>query len=251
MGVNLVASLIVKNELGRYLEPCVEHLQTFCDDITAVDDGSTDGTYEYLQSAGCVVTQLPASDGFFDGHEGRRRQFLLEWTVEQTRPEWLLAIDADEFISDGAVLRAFCSRPRQVANLNMKEVWKAGAELSVRVDGGWRPHPCPIMYRPPARLTGRWRIADRALACGREPQIIRSMMGRSRPSGVDILHFGWANQAARKARYDRYVTADGGRYHRNSHLDSIMWPDLDVTLEAEPWPVAVEPWREAILRAAA
>jgi glycosyltransferase involved in cell wall biosynthesis len=46
--VKLIASLIVRNELKRYLEPCVAHLLEFCDEIRVLDDRSDDGTREWL-----------------------------------------------------------------------------------------------------------------------------------------------------------------------------------------------------------
>jgi len=70
------------------------------------------------------------------------------------------------------------------------------------------------------------------------------------PTATHILHLGWANQAARAARHQRYVEADGGRFHRSSHLDSILWPDNMVTLRGRPWPAFDKEIREAITTAA-
>lgn len=252
--MSLVASLIVKNELGRYLQSNIGHLREFCDLICVMDDGSTDRTGEWLDDNAdeqMIVKHIDPDDGFFAGHEGRRRNALLEWTLEQ-HPTWVLAIDADEFVTDGAAVRDFTQQPRQVGTLDMKEVWKAqNGTYSIRMDGGWRPHSVPIMWRAAGHpRMRRWHIADRALACGREPEIIRSMMGRARPTGSSILHFGWANEAGRDDRFQRYVTADGGKFHQGSHLASIMWPDDKVVLSAERWPIGLLPYRDEILRAA-
>jgi glycosyltransferase involved in cell wall biosynthesis len=250
--VNLVASLIVKNELGRYLKPCIEHLEAFCDSIVVVDDFSSDGTFEWLAERKVTVMQVPSNDEFFSGHEGRRRQYLLDYTLGQ-QPDWVLSIDADEFISDGDLMRSYCEAGRQVGTLSMEEVWKAPAdELSIRIDGGWRPHNVPILWS--ASLSGRrgqqLRIADRALACGREPDQVRRLAPRARPTDASILHFGWAKESGRQDRYERYVTADGGKYHRNAHLESIMFPDIDVLMRERPWPEALLPWKDQIVEAA-
>jgi glycosyltransferase involved in cell wall biosynthesis len=252
--VNLVASLIVKNELGRYLKPCIAHLREFCDLIAVVDDGSTDGSAEWLLEQGdeqLHVLARDAKDGFFAGHEGHRRNELLKWTF-QLRPDWVLAIDADEFIADGQKLRDYMGTPRPVGTVTMEEVWKVQTrELSVRADGGWRPHDIPIFYRASGRrFGGRWVIPNRELACGREPMAVRREWGKARKTETEILHFGWAasDPEKRRPRYDRYVTADGGKFHRNSHLDSIMWPDADVKLLPRGWPTALLPYRAAILK---
>jgi glycosyltransferase involved in cell wall biosynthesis len=255
--VNLVASLIVKNEIGRYLQPCIAHLRTFCDTIVVVDDGSTDNTGDWLEdqsSDGQIkVHRIDPEDGFFAGHEGRRRTMLLHHTMNE-HPEWVLNIDADEFISDGALLRDWClSSPTYVGTLPMQEVWRAEkAELALREDGGWRAHPIPCVWSGKLNgLHGRAvKMHDSALACGREPIQVRRLYGRAKPTGASIMHFGWACESCRQERYDRYVTADGGKFHRSTHLESIMWPDERVTLETMPWPTALKPFRDDILRAA-
>jgi len=93
----------------------------------------------------------------------------------------------------------------------------------------------------------RLQIKNVALACGREPEIVRRYVARSRPTGTQILHFGWANESLRRPRYERYVEADGGKYHRNSHLESIMFPDIDVTMEDWPWPEALADVKDMII----
>lgn len=233
MRVKLVASMIVRNERGRYLEPCVQHLQEFCDEIRVVDDGSTDGTADYLAEQGCFVWSNPRST--FYEHEGRARQQLLEWTLD-AQPTHVLAIDADEFVEDGARLRQQLGREIVAHTLCMQEVWAAGETLKIRMDGGWKPHPVPICWAVPINRAAL-RIQDRALACGREPLDVRRM--RQRPTGVCVLHFGWANPAEREARYQRYVEADGGKFHASRHLQSIMWPDAKVQLCEQEWPEAI------------
>ena len=86
---------------------------------------------------------------------------------------------------------------------------------------------------------------DRALACGREPMAVRTM--RAVPINATVYHFGWTNEAARAARYQRYVEHDGGRFHNRKHLDSIMLPDSQVRLKPTPWPPGLESWKGALL----
>lgn len=253
--MKLVASMVAKNELGRYLPECVGHLLEFVDQIVVLDDGSTDRTGEWLDdnaSEQIVVHHLDPEDGFFAGHEGRRRQHLLDLTLAE-QPDWVLSIDADEFVTDGQAVRDYAenSPGRLIGNLPMEEVWKADkSALQIRTDGGWRPHPVPCLWT--AQLSGyrgrRLQIANRALACGREPEIVRRYYSRARPTGSSILHMGWTNKAGRQTRYERYVTADGGKYHRNAHLESIMWPDVDVTLEERPWPKSLAKFKPLILK---
>jgi len=252
--MKLVAAMIVRNELGRYLRPCVESLLTFCDEVRVYDDGSDDGSREWLQAQERVAVTATAGTHFFE-HEGRARNAALRWAMKGA-PTHLLAVDADEFVSDGQAVRAACDEDagRGVWALGMQEVWKADAgNLWLRIDGGWRAQEAgiPILWRaPPARVaqTGAWQIPDRALACGREPLAVRRL-GRPIRVPADVLHFGWANENDRARRYARYVEHDGGRFHRSQHLDSIMWPDRRVRLKRRHWPPGLD--REAIIPKAA
>lgn len=234
--MNFVASLIVRNELNRYLVPCVSHLLTYVDEVRVLDDRSTDGSAQWLKRLERVYVRENVGRSF-DEHEGEARNALLNWTM-YGRPTHVLAIDADEFVADGKHLRGQLEALPQcpVWTLLMQEVWQFSEEaLFIRRDGGWKPHPAPILYRVDS-TSRRWRISNKALACGREPQEVRQRWRRGMPTGTEILHFGWANPDNRQARYDRYMAIDGGNFHNRKHLESIMWPDRLVQLQRRPWP---------------
>jgi len=249
--MNLVASLIVRNELGRYLKPCVDSLLEFCDEIRVLDDCSDDGTTGWLGElwTRSRVFVMTLSEPSFFVDEGRTRNALLDWTLE-ANPSHILAIDADEFIADGRALRAAIDHDdlQPVWTIEMDEVWKADEQhLWLRRDGGWRPHAAPILYRVPEKRPSNFRIMDRALACGREPMAVRAQFRTSLKSGTEILHFGWTNVSERKARYDRYVEHDDGQYHSKRHLDSIMFSDRRVALVRRDWPVGLLERKRALL----
>lgn len=255
--MKLVGSVIVRNELSRYLPTVLDHLLEFCDEIRVLDDRSDDGTSEWLAEQRSERVQVRFNEGptFFE-HEGRARQMLLHWTL-QAMPTHVLAIDADELVSDGTRLRsALSENPRvQVWKLSLAEVWQARPDtLRLRVDGAWRPRWVPLLWRVPSGSAARrLAIRDRALACGREPEWVRSASSsrhRSRELAVDLLHLGWANEAERAARHARYVTHDGGNFHARRHLDSILWPQKRVRLVDRPWPEGLAARRDAILAAA-
>ncbi len=246
--MRLVASLVVRNELGRYLKPCVESLLEFCDAIALVEDGGTDGTHGWAYSQERVHCCATGASHFYE-HEGRTRQFLLEWTLAQ-KPTHILAIDADEFIADGRALRAAIDHDDEqpVWTLEMDEVWKADERnLWLRRDGGWRPHNAPILYAVPPAPGALFRIQDKALACGREPMAVREQFRHALKTGTQILHFGWANVSERRERYERYVEHDSGKFHARRHLDSIMFSDRRVGLTRRPWPAGLLSRKAALL----
>lgn len=255
--MKLVASMIVHNEMQRYLTLAVTHLLTYCDEIRVLDDGSTDGTYEWLAEHDRVEVLANPGPSFFE-HEGRARQNLIEWTFASD-PDYVLAIDADEFVGEPAVLRESIEGLSPVYLLSLVEAWKIDpGGISIRVDGLWGPRKIPILYQPPGRLPPQssarrpqrrgttaatdmqsWRIADRQLACGREPVAVVRAAARAPLVGTNIFHFGWTRQSERQARAERYFEHDQGRFHQDRHLQSILFPDDRVGLRGLPWPVGL------------
>lgn len=247
--------MIVRDEADRYLRACLDHLLEFCDSVRILDDGSTDSFREVDWYGDDRVEVLRNDTPMFMQHEGRARQALLDWTFAAD-PSHVLAIDADEFVSDGAKLRDVCERDRSRGSipsvwiLTMREVWTATPEeLWTREDGLWGPRACPLLYSLPARRNSyRWRIANRAAAPGREPQAVAALRQRARKTDVDILHFGWANIADRADRYARYEGDGFG--HNPDHITSIMWGDDRVTQEPHEWPEALAPYAADIVERA-
>lgn len=236
--MKLVASLIVHNELDRYLIPCVDHLLEFCDEIVILDDGSDDGTFQYFSDEPHI--HLVYQERGFYQHEGQARQALIDLTLTLD-PTHVLAIDADEFISDGMRMRDLLDgHPlTPVWTLCMQEIWRADQYLWTREDGGWCSHEIAGVWMP--EFIKNRTMMNRALACGRVPHQVNYLHGRSHAQYAEtsILHFGWACAADRDARYQRYVEHDGGVFHASAHLQSIMWPDEKVQLEKMPWPMAL------------
>jgi glycosyltransferase involved in cell wall biosynthesis len=241
--MKLVASLIVRNEAHRYLAANLAHLAEFCDEIRVLDDASDDGTPNVLDSNEKVRTLRLDKPGFYE-HEGNSRNQLLAWTLK-AKPTHVLALDADEFVSDGERLRHACEQTPDVAlALCMEEVWSiSGNGYVSRQDGGWRAYRGVFAW-PVTASTGTLRLMDRKLACGRVPTRA-GRRGRINTT-LSLLHLGWANASEREARYQRYVEHDGGQFHQSQHLESIMWPEAKMMLRACPIPEGLKDRWEAI-----
>ncbi len=260
--MNLTASLIVHNELSRYLYWTLPALMEFCDTVVVMDDHSDDGTYEWLEelAEGEYEYRLWLSryeEGRMFAGEGAARQELLERTY-RVSPTHILAIDADEFVTDGEQLRQVASshlksrNPGELAawKLSMEEIWDVNStSMWCRCDGGWRPHGVPALYSVPEARGADYRIRSDQLACGRVPQAVERLALR-RGAGetvTEILHMGWAKASERAARYQRYAEADGGRFHASTHLKSIMWPRERQSRGARDWPDALLPYKEDLV----
>jgi hypothetical protein len=249
--MKMIASLVCRNELNRYLELCVSHLLEFVDEIRIVDDGSTDGWEEALRGAwGKDGNRVLAKKrdrtlgGAFVNHADARNE-LLQFTLEGW-PDWILDLDFDEFVSDGAALRRRCEAPGATRlSLTMEEIWQAEPDcLCVREDGGWRSHEVMMLWKPDMARRGDLQIFDKGPATGRTPEVVSRQLAER--TGVQALHFGWTNVAERQERFERYQQADGGRFHSGAHLQSIMWPDEKITLRARPWPAGLAALRPAL-----
>jgi glycosyltransferase involved in cell wall biosynthesis len=230
--------MIVKNEMNRYLPLAVSHLLTYVDEVRVLDDGSDDGTYEWLlETEGVKVLRNPGPS-FFE-HEGRARQNLLDW-VRKSKADYALGIDADEFVGEPAVIReTMAAATMPVYLLQLVEVWKIDlGGISVRVDGLWGPRKVPMLYQlPKGRGTGRdWKIQDKQLACGREPIAVVKASRGAPLLDTQIFHFGWTHESERQARAERYFEHDGGQFHASRHLQSILFPDNKVSLRGYAWP---------------
>jgi glycosyltransferase involved in cell wall biosynthesis len=84
----------VKNE-ALNLPRCLEQLSRF-EHVVVVDSGSTDGTQDISRSHGAEIVQFQ-----WNGRFPKKRNWYLDNHPPKT--EWVLFLDADEFISD-----AFC-----------------------------------------------------------------------------------------------------------------------------------------------
>lgn len=236
--MKLAASLVVRNELGRYLEPCIEHLLEFCDIVVVQDDGSDDGTRRWLQDHDDERIALYAnSTSTFFVHEGQTRQRLLVKTLAH-EPTHVLNIDADEFVDAGTQLRAALKAEPDVPfwSLSIEEIRVMKQDhLLVREDGSWKTHDITCLWKVPDDIR-RLKIMDRRLACRRVPTLVWQARGKA--VGVSLLHFGWNNPSERKERAARYAQHDGGRFHANTHLKSILWGDDDprMKLRSREWP---------------
>ncbi len=129
-GVELSAVIMVFNE-KRTLPKTIERLRTFCDEIIVVDDVSTDGTWEWLQSvSGVKSVQHP--------HTTFAAQ--REYGKSLAAGRWVLTMDGDEYVTPelAAEIR------REIAKadapdgfyLRWKTPWPPGLEGHT-----WSQHP--------------------------------------------------------------------------------------------------------------
>lgn len=223
--------MITRNELGRYLDDTVTWLAELTDGRTFVyDDRSDDGTPEHIRELG-IPTQIRSNwIPSFLNDESRFRETAwraLEAAFEPTVDDWILTIDADEFLVDRSLhgnhdtvreaLQRAISTGDTAVTFTVAEVFghDQNGEPLVRIDGYWgHIQACRLVrWRPGARFHPRVEGGGSVPSNWPKPRITNGELA--------ILHYGYADEADRVAKHARYAR---GRGHNPAHVASILKP---------------------------
>ena len=220
--------LVTKNEASRYLAEFIEY-HNFFDSVFAYDDRSDDETVDKLRDAGWPVKIRGVDDTPFMEHEGLFRfnsWKSFEKTIQPSQGDWVLSIDADEFmitdtdlsVKDAIIKEVEKAKGNGDHSIRMyrREVWKLDETgCYLRTDGFWRND---ILYRLfEYRPGAEW--SKKPMGCGSAPTYV----GRSGPlsSDIAVIHFGYTNSEDLQERFDRYNSLpDHG--HSDVHIKSII-----------------------------
>jgi hypothetical protein len=203
--VRLVGLLAARDEM-RFLPGYFANLVPHVDAVVALDDGSTDGSTEFLASQPAVVElirrapQRPSWDevgNFRDLHAAGVRQ----------RADWLLWLDADERLE-----RGFRERAERIIRrggrlgliafaVRIRELWDS--PNTFRRDGVWgRKWHARLFRALPDHLFDTRRLhATRAPLQGR-------VLGGFPRADLTVYHLRMVRREDREARRDRYMAMD-------------------------------------------
>jgi hypothetical protein len=191
----------------RFLPGYLASLAPNVDGIVALDDGSTDGTHELLQSSPHVleVVRVPPDRPRWD-EVGNHRQ-LVQAALRHA-PDWLVSVDADERVE-----RDFRTRAERVIRrghrsghsayaLRLRELW--GSRKRYRIDGVWG-------NKAPARLFRArpdHEFDTRPLHAHKAPLQARDSQGRFPVADLIVYHLRMVRPEDRLARRRRYEALD-------------------------------------------
>lgn len=213
----IIAHMVVgPGEADRYLDQVLDRAYQWADHIhVALDPRAGEAEERIVSEYAYTYGRVNLT---WEEHEGKFRQeawWQMEESVEPSENDYIFLIDADEIVHDYVVIRkAVREFPGQRLGFVFHEMWGPNV---FRIDGHWSPYPAWILI--PYQRDGYFK--DRALACGREPTYASTIPVSGKPVG-SILHYGYAREEDRRAKHDRYMRLDGGKYHNPNHLQSIL-----------------------------
>ncbi len=220
----LVACLVPVRNGARDLRGWLASARRFADVVVALDDGSTDRTFELLSADPLVRTVLrnPKRDGFGGWDDAVNRRRLLE-ACGELRPEWVVWLDVDERLEagDARALRELLETdaiPGCAYGFQHYRMWGRG-RCDPAATYVWRAFAwMPELMLPPERLHF-------------DPVPAEIPRAAWIPTTIRVQHLASANEARRAARLRKYAEADpAGEYPTNfGGLD-------DVPATTVPWP---------------
>jgi len=201
----VLALIAVRNQLS-HLRGCIESLRSQVDGIVALDDGSTDGSLEFLESCAEVLELIRISCRRPHWDEiGNHRRLVAAGLRHGA--DWLLSIDADERVE--LQFRARAERVIRRGNafgltayaLQLREIWDD--PLCYRADGIWGRKRVARLFR----ALPDHRFDTRPLHGVKAP--LQARIGDRYPAtDIAIYHLAMLRAEDRLARRRRYEALD-------------------------------------------
>jgi glycosyl transferase family 2 len=203
--VRLLALLAVRDEMA-YLPGYLANVRPQVDGIVALDDGSRDGSGDYLRSSEAVLEVLEAPSGQKGWDEQANHRALVGAALRHGA-EWLLALDADERLEQEFRPRAerVIRRGRLLAfgaySVRLRELWNSPDEF--RVDGIWGRKAPPRLFR--ARTD---HVFDPRPLHGVKAPLQDRLRGDYPLADLEVYHLRMIRREQRLARRRRYERLD-------------------------------------------
>lgn len=227
--MSLIGHMVVRNEMGRYLPDTLAWLAELADGrLLVYDDQSTDGTAGYVSSEMRLPLAIRSDDTpSFSEDESAFREAawrVLEQAYWPTTDDWILSIDADEFLVTNhpggtsvhvSELIADATDNATAVTFPVAEVFGESDEKwpLLRTDGYWdRIQACRLVkWRPGGTFHPRREGGGSVPSAWPKPNTTNQ--------DLSILHYGYTTPEDRAAKHLRYRYGAG---HNPVHIASIQ-----------------------------
>ncbi|NLI13370.1 glycosyltransferase [Pelotomaculum propionicicum] len=207
---NILCVMRIKNE-ERWIDSCLKEASKVCDRILIIDDGSTDRTPEICRSFPKVKYRYYQRKV----DELRDRRELLQWALEN-KADWILNLDGDEVLEEGAADRI----RGEISRLDPRDPVYTYFQLHILYM--WNN---PELYRCENSIYGNFWISRLFTTWGQDKGrliigatghghnlhangVPVNLRGKGRKIDVRIKHYGYMDFELRQKKYDFYQKHD-------------------------------------------
>jgi len=218
---SLTIALLCRNEAKRWLPALLPAWKEFADVITAVDDGSTDGTRELLKKHGAKVHSTKSKDQAW-GSEWVPRSVLWEQAVK-AGTDWIMVLDADMIpANDPSIL---LDKKADAIAFRLYDLWQT-TPLAYRCDGAWQAHLHSRVWavkNPGKKFVAEWN--ERGIHCGHFPRNLSAGRTIQAPEEYSLLHYAYSDATERQKKHAQYLSKQNQlTMVELAHADSIIKP---------------------------
>ena len=215
----VIALIPFRNEL-RFLPGLFANLSPHVDGIVALDDGSTDGSLQFVKRQDKVLEILETGRGYGGSWDEPANHRLLVGAALQFGADWLYAIDADERVERHFRARAEAEFDRAdreghtAYSVHIRETWDWPDRI--RVDGWFGRKAKGVLFRPrPDHL-----FHDRPVHCHWAP--LNDYPDANFPQAdLIVYHQRMLHRSDRELRRKRYEELDPERAYQHIGYDYL------------------------------
>jgi glycosyltransferase involved in cell wall biosynthesis len=240
--MKIIGGLLCKNEEHRWLIQYLQQMETLCDDLVVLDDGSTDRTQDMCCLYGAEIHT--SHEPMFDKDESELRKRLWNLCAKKAKEDdWIIILDADELINSpqnlrvalkslgfahinllGVTLKSLGFAHINLLGFKLFDMW---SDTHYRSDSLWNAHKRAWVMCVRYKFD-KYTFNESKLHCGRWPNEIvkQSMEEMHIINDIYIKHMGWSTPEDRQKKYDRYMKLDGeGKFGSLEQYQSILDPN--------------------------
>lgn len=222
----LIAGMICRNEIDKYLKPVVFNLLKFVDKLIILDDKSDDKTYEWLnfnikiskEAREKIILYQMSKPTFYENEKEMRTILWQKIKLIAKEDDWIIINDADEMIPEKyhIQIKNIIRREQRFTSITTK-LYNMWSETHYRIDGAWGNDPKRRIFK--FKNFDEWMF-NRKISCGEVPAYVWKEM--TYVSDIKLKHLAYMKEEDRIRKHKFYMEWARGNSHAQYHLESII-----------------------------